>query len=159
VARIEASTHIEVAPARVWEVLTDWESQPQWMQDAHSVTVRTTQREGVGVALRCKMNVAAGLFVADDMVTTDWDDGRLIAIRHTGRLIHGVGAFELRPTPWGTRLVWWEEVEAPFSAVGEAVAELAVVPVIRRRFRSSLAALKRLCESPGATPGATEAPE
>jgi carbon monoxide dehydrogenase subunit G len=147
-ARIEASTHIEADPARVWEVLTDWESQPRWMADARVVTVRSDHRRGPGVVLRCMTNVAVGVVVADDMVITEWEEGRLVGVRHTGRLIRGVGAFELHPTAWGTRFLWWEEVDPPFGGLGEMLTTLAVAPAVARLFRSSLAALKRVCEPP-----------
>jgi hypothetical protein len=118
------------------------------MADARSVTVRGPQRQGVGVALRCMTDLAGGLVVADGMVTSEWEEHRLVGVRHTGRLIRGVGAFELEPTAWGTRLDWWEEVDPPFGGLGEAVTSLAIVPRVQRLFRSSLANLKRLCEQP-----------
>lgn len=151
-ARIEATTHVEASPARVWQVLTDWEEQPRWMADARSVIVTSPEREGVGVVLRCRTVIAAGLVITDEMVTTDWQPERVLAVRHLGRLIRGVGAFELSPTPHGTRLLWWEEIDPPLGALGEAVATLLVVPWVRRVFRTSLAGLKRVCESAGVHP-------
>lgn len=151
-ARIEATTHIEAEPARVWEVLVDWERQPRWMRDARSVTVQSPHREGVDVVVRCRTDIAGGLVVNDDMVTTEWKEPEVMAVRHVGRLIRGVGAFELSPTPYGTRFTWWEEVDAPFGPLGEAVANVALVPAVRRVFRSSLAALKRVCESTSIRP-------
>lgn len=166
-ARIEATTHIEADPARVWEVLVDWEGQARWMRDAHSVTVLSPQREGVGVIVRCRTNLLGGirqaggaqprrrgglLTVTDDMVTTEWEEPRVIGIRHLGWVIRGVGSFELAPTAHGTHFTWWEEVDPPLGFVGEAVTTVAAVPFVQRVFRSSLAALKRLCESTAARP-------
>lgn len=157
-ARIEVTTHIEADPERVWEVLVDWEGQSRWMRDAHSVTVLSPHREGVDVVLSCRTDIIGGLrgarrpggsllLVDDEMVITEWDRPRVIGIRHLGRVIRGVGAFELSPTPHGTHFTWWEEIDAPLGPVGEAVATVAVVPVVRRVFRSSLAGLKRVCEA------------
>jgi hypothetical protein len=67
-------------------------------------------------------------------------------VRHTGRLIRGYGAFDLEPTPSGTRVVWWEEVDPPLGPVGEALTSMVVVPVANRVFQASLARLKALCE-------------
>lgn len=151
-ARIEATTHIEADPQRVWEVLVDWETQPAWMRDARSVEVLSDHREGVDVVVRCRTAIAAGIVVTDDMVTTEWEEPRTIGIRHTGWLIRGVGAFELAPTKNGTHFTWWEELSLPLGPLGEAVGTLAVVPPVRRVFRASLAGLKRVCESSSVRP-------
>lgn len=152
-ARIEASTHIEAPPERVWEVLVDWETQPRWMVDARSVEVTSANRAGPDVTLRCRTNILAGVVVTDPMVVTEWDEPRVLGVRHTGTVVRGVGAFELEPTPHGTALIWWEEAGVPFSAVGEFVADLVVVPWVERIFRRSLAGLKRIAESDSVRPG------
>lgn len=152
VARIEATTHIEADPKRVWEVLTDWEEQPRWMTDARSVTVLGPEREGLGVVVRCQTSIAAGLVVKDDMVVTEWEPGRAMGVRHLGWIIRGVGAFELEPTRSGTRFTWWEEIEAPLGGLGEAVTQTVVAPLVGRVFRASLAGLKRVCESSAVRP-------
>jgi uncharacterized protein YndB with AHSA1/START domain len=151
-ARIEATTHIEAPPHRVWAVLTDWEAQPRWMRDARSVTVLSPHREGVDVTIRCMTDIAAGVVVTDDMVTTEWVEDEVLGVRHLGGLIRGVGAFELEPTRQGTRFVWWEEVDPPLGALGEAVTGAAIVPMVERVFRASLADLKRVCETESVRP-------
>jgi uncharacterized membrane protein len=145
VARIEVMTHVEAPPERVWAVLTDWERQADWMVDASRVTVLSDKREGVGVALRCRTNIL-GATVDDDLEVTEWEEPAILGVRHLGRLIRGAGAFEIHATPHGSRVVWWEEAQAPFGAVGDAVAGLAVVPWATRVFRRSLARFKRLAE-------------
>jgi hypothetical protein len=146
-ARIEASTVIKAPVERVWDVLINWEGQPRWMVDARSVTVLSSHREGLDVVLRCRTGIASGLAITDDMVTTKWVDHATVGVRHLGPLIRGVGAFELEPTPEGTRFVWWEEFDPPLGRVGELVAGAAVVPLVNWVFRSSLARLKALCEA------------
>lgn len=153
-ARIEAHTHIEAPPERVWEVLLDWEGQSRWMQDAKDVEVLTEHREGLGVTLRVKTDIAAGIVVTDDMTTVEWVEHQRIGMRHLGRIIQGVGAFELEPTPHGTYFTWWEEVAVPFGDLGHAVAEFVFGYTVERVFRRSVAALKRVCESPAVRPDA-----
>lgn len=150
-ARIEATTHIEAEPARVWEVLVDWESQPLWMKDARSVTVLSPHREGPGVVLRCQTNIA-GAVVRDDMTVSEWEPERILGMRHLGLVIRGVGAFELEPTRVGTQFTWWEEIEVPLGGVGEALAQTLIAPLVVRVFRQSLAGLKRVCESSAVRP-------
>jgi uncharacterized protein YndB with AHSA1/START domain len=150
-ARVQSTTHVEAPAERVFAVLSDWQAQPLWMRDARSVEVRGDARTGVGVRLRRRTDILAGIVVNDDMVTTAWTDDRLIAVRHTGRIIGGVGAFELTPTAYGTRIEWWEEIDPPLGPLGEAVATLAV-PWFTRVFRASLAGLKRVCESTSVRP-------
>jgi uncharacterized membrane protein len=146
-ARIEVSTVIEAPVERVWDVLTDWEAQPRWMVDARSVTVLTPHREGRGVVLSCRTAIAGGLAVNDRMVTTEWLERSKIGVRHLGPLIRGIGAFDLEPTPEGTRFRWWEELDPPLGRLGDLVARMVVVPAVARVFRSSLVRLKALCEA------------
>ncbi len=150
-ARIEVMTHIEASPERVWAVLTDWEAQPTWMVDARSVEVTSDHREGVGVVLDCLTDLA-GFVVMDRMETIEWDESRVIGVRHLGPLVRGVGAFELLPTDWGVHFTWWEELDPPLGPVGELGATLLVVPFVRRTFRRSIGNLKRLCESQAVRP-------
>lgn len=158
-ARIEERVRIDASLDHVWAVLTDWEGQARWMGDARSVTVLTPRREGLGVIIRAETDLL-GVIVNDDMEVTEWrvpggsrDPGAVIGIRHLGRLIRGVGAFELEPLPDGaTRFTWWEEIDVPFGALGDAAAGVVVVPWVSRVFRGSLGALKRVCEEP-ARPG------
>jgi carbon monoxide dehydrogenase subunit G len=151
--RVSVDTHIEASPERVWEVLVDWESQPRWMVDARAVEVVGDRREGVGTRLRCPTVLAPGVVVADLLDVVEWDRPRTLGVRHAGPVICGVGAFELRPTGRGTHVVWWEEADPPMGwlgALGGALAE----PVLRKRFRRSLAGLKRVAEQRSVRPPA-----
>ena len=145
-ARIEVVTHVEAPPERVWDVLTDFERQGEWMADVRAITMLNEQREGVGVKVRCHTDIL-GFVVRDDMVVTEWDPPSVLGVRHLGRLIAGIGAFELTATPLGTHVTWWEEAEVPLGSVGDAAAGLLVVPWVTKVFRRSLAGLKRISES------------
>jgi len=137
----------------VWDVLTRWEDQPTWMLDAKEVHVTSAHREGLGVELRCPTNLL-GLTVQDTMVVTGWEAPRYLEVTHTGRIITGVGAFELSTLPdGGTRIGWWEEVDPPLGVVGELGAQVVALPIIRRIFRRSLRNLAARAESVHATEG------
>ena len=145
-ARIEVVTHVEAPPERVWEVLTDFERQGDWMSDLRDIRVVGDQREGVGVRISCLTDIL-GVAVRDDMVVTEWEPAKALGVRHLGNLIAGVAAFELSPTPYGTRVEWWEEADVPLGSVGNAAAQLTVVPWVTRVFRRNLAGLKRRSEA------------
>ncbi|MEE8599673.1 SRPBCC family protein [Euzebya tangerina] len=156
-ARVEERIHIHRPTGHVWKILTDWESQPAWMQDAKSVTVTSDHRTGVGVTIAVPTNIALGLTVMDEMRVTEWVEEHKIAVTHTGRFIKGSGAFEIQPTvrpagEEGTLFTWWEEIDAPLGALGEAVATYAAGPYVSFIFRRSLRALKRVAESTAVRP-------
>lgn len=143
--------HIHRPVDRVWDVLVDWESQPDWMQDARSVTVTSPHRTGVGVTIDVPTTIALGITVLDVMEVTEWVEHRKISVRHTGRFIKGSGAFEVAPTRLpdggeGTLFTWWEDINAPLGRLGESVATYVVVPIVAFVFRRSLRALKRVAE-------------
>lgn len=145
-ARIEVVTHVEAPPGRVWEVLTDFERQGEWMTDVRRITLPNPEREGVGVVVQCETDIL-GFPVRDDIVVIEWQPQSVLGIRHVGRLIRGVAAFELEPTPQGTHVLWWEEAQLPLGGLTDPVAQLLVVPWVTRVFRRSLAGLKRIIES------------
>jgi hypothetical protein len=136
--RLDLHQDTTASRAVVWDVLTRWEEQPRWMLDAKEVHVTSPHREGLGVELRCPTNLL-GFTVQDTMVVTGWEEGRLLEVTHTGRIITGKGAFELSDRPeGGTRIGWWEEVDPPLGVIGELGAQVFVLPIIRRIFRRSL---------------------
>lgn len=150
-ARVEERVHIHRPVHRVWDLLIDWESQPEWMQDAKTVTVTSPHRTGVGVTIDVPTNIALGITVLDVMEVTEWEHQRKIAVRHTGRVIKGSGAFELASTRLpggseGTIFTWWEDIDAPLGQVGDLVARYTAVPIVSFVFRRSLRALKRVAE-------------
>ncbi|MFP5309504.1 MAG: SRPBCC family protein [Actinomycetes bacterium] len=143
--RLEVSVPCAAPRDVVWDVLVDWERQPEWMLDAKAVHVLSEQREGVGVTIRCPTNLM-GVTVQDVMRVTGWRHGEYVEVTHLGKVITGTGAFELVDDGDGTRIDWWEEVDPPLGALGEWGASTFVLPVIRRIFTRSLTNLAGLAE-------------
>lgn len=145
--RLEIEVPVDAPRATVWDVLTQWERQSDWMLDAQAVEVLTPDRQGVGVTIRVPTSLL-GVPVEDVMRVTRWEDERLLEVVHLGRIITGTGAFELQDDPrtGGTILTWWEEVDPPLGAVGEWGASALVLPVLERIFRRSLGNLAKLAE-------------
>ena len=153
--RLELTQHIQAPPPVVWQVLTTWERQPEWMLDAKAVHVLTPERTGEGVTIRCPTNLL-GITVQDVMRVTAWEQERLLEVTHLGRIITGSGAFELHAEGEdATVLTWWEEVDPPLGALGEWGASTLVLPILRRIFSRSLNNLAALAEAEGqaARPG------
>ena len=149
--RLELTQHVQAPPRVVWQVLTAWERQPEWMLDAKAVHVLTPQRMGVGVTIRCPTNLM-GVTVQDVMRVTGWEAERRLEVTHLGRIITGSGAFVLEPEGEdATVLTWWEEVDPPLGALGEWGASTLVLPILRRIFSRSLNNLAQLAEAEGAS--------
>ena len=145
--RLEVQQKVAARREDVWRTLTTWERQPEWMVDAKAVHVLTPERAGEGVTIRCPTNLL-GVTVQDVMRVTGWREPSYLEVTHLGRIITGVGAFELEELPDGrTRLVWWEEIDPPLGAVGAWGAQRLVLPVLRRIFARSLANLAALAEA------------
>lgn len=144
--RLEVETTIDAPIQQVWDVLVDWEAQREWMLDAKDVTVVTPHRAGHGVTIRVPTSLL-GVPVLDIMRVTGWDPPHRLEATHLGRLIKGVGAFELTTQHDDrTHLLWWEEVVAPLGAVGEFGANVAL-PVLRAIFTHSLSQFKGVVET------------
>lgn len=144
--RISVEQHVRAPRATVWDVLTTWERQPEWMVDAKSVEVITPHRVGEGVTIECPTNLL-GLTVKDIMRVTRWVEGRELEVVHLGKVIKGTGAFELRDEGKGTLVTWWEQIDPPLGKVGALGARLVVAPFTTALFRRSLRGLADVCEA------------
>ncbi len=116
-SRISVSVDAPATPERVFAVLTDWPRHDEWMVltsarvtagDGHSAGSRLVAFSGVG---------PVGFL--DTMEITRWEPPRTVAVRHTGRLVRGIGLFHVLPREdGGSTIVWEEELELPFGPLG-----------------------------------------
>lgn len=105
------------APVEVtWAAATDWDRQGEWML---GTTVRGTEQggRGVGGGLRAVTGIGR-LGVVDTMTITEWDPPRIARVLHTGRVVKGTAAFEVRERPSGSTFLWSETLDLPFGAFG-----------------------------------------
>lgn len=144
--RVEQAVTVAADRRRVFDVLADWERQAEWMVDALAVEVLTPQRQGVGVTVRCPTRIL-GLVVDDILRVTRFEPPVAIEAVHLGRIITGIGGFELEDAGGGTRVTWWEEVDPPLGRLGERVARLVVRPLVAWTFGRSLRRFKDLVEA------------
>jgi hypothetical protein len=116
-ARIAVDVLVDAPPQLVWDAITDWPRQSEWML---GTTVRATDLGGVGVGggIEAFTGVGKAGFL-DTMVITEWDPPRRCVVRHTGAVVKGLGIFEVVALPGNrSRFVWAEELDLPLGILG-----------------------------------------
>ena len=90
-APLEITSRVLVAaePARVWQVAMDWSRQREWIW---ATQVRGGAGPGAEVVARTGLGPVG---FTDTMVITEWDPPRRCVVRHTGRVVRGLGIFEV----------------------------------------------------------------
>lgn len=135
---------IEAPPEVVFAAVTDWPAQGRWV-----IGTRVSSdgpADGVGGRFVAFTGVGP-LGFRDPMEITAWDPPRLVAIRHTGRVVRGTGAFEAQVLADGrSRFVWREDIDVPLGALGCAAFALAR-PLLAAMLGRSLLTLAELVES------------
>jgi len=109
------------APAPlVWQYLTDWPRQAEWIPFTRVQTVDAA--DGVGGRIRAWTGLGPVGFW-DPMTITSWDvadDGSArCEMLHTGAVVRGDAEFAVRPRgPKACTFVWWEHLEIPGGRLG-----------------------------------------
>ena len=138
---------IEVAaPARVvWEYVTDWPKQGEWIPGTRVEVI--DEGHAVGGRIRAWTGVGR-LGFWDTMTITAWsveDDGSArCEVLHTGKVVRGTGEFAVMPHgPDRCTFLWGERLILPFGRLGavawklasplaEAVVDLSLRRMVRR---------------------------
>lgn len=148
-AEVVLDVLVDAPQAAVWDALTDWERQGEWML---GTTVRSTGRggdspgRGVGAGLEAFTGVGPLGFL-DTMVITLWDPPWRCEVLHTGRVVRGTGVFEVLSLPSDrSRLVWSEQLVLPLGWAGRLGFPL-VAPVFAAGVNASLRKLARAVEA------------
>jgi uncharacterized protein YndB with AHSA1/START domain len=149
-ATSEITVSVDVdAPAKiVWDAVTDWEAQGEWMLGTE---VRVTRGDGVSVGSELAATTGVGpLGVTDTMEIVGWDPPHRATVRHTGRVVRGSGVFTVleRRTDDGreaSTFVWSEQLDLPLGALG-ALGWPLVKPAFAWGVKRSLDVLARRCE-------------
>ena len=121
--RIRVGTVLPATTERVWDDVRDLGSHVEWMADAEAIRFTSEQRSGLGTTFECDTRIGPFRTV-DRMEITEWVDGRLIGVRHTG-LVAGTGRFQLKPDgvhQRSTRFTWEENLAIPWLLGGPLVA-------------------------------------
>lgn len=134
---MKVATTIDAPPPKVWSRLADLGSHVEWMADADAIRFTSLQRQGPGTSFECDTRV--GPFrLTDRMEVVEWEEGRLIGVRHRG-LVTGSGRFTLERLDRGRRtgFTWEEQLAFPWRLA---------TPVLAAIWRRNLGRLKRLVE-------------
>ena len=75
---------------RVWSALVDWELHGEWM-----LLTRASGGAAVGESIEAFTGIGRVGFL-DRMTIVVWEPPRRAVVRHTGRVVRGSGAFEVR---------------------------------------------------------------
>lgn len=132
---------------RVWDILTDIEGQPRWMDEMKAVRILTRPPTRVGTKAEGDIRIL-GIEVLDPITITAFDRPTRFAIHHEG-LFSGEGVMELEATgPGGagptTTARWTETIVPPaFPHLGAFLMR----PILQSIFQNDLANLRRLIES------------
>jgi len=98
-------------PEVVWELITDWEHQGDWMLEATDFEVVGTQRQGVGVEAEATVRIGP-IRTRDRVRVSMWEPPRILVLDHLG-WVKGAGEIQMVPIREGTRLRWRETLFAP----------------------------------------------
>lgn len=125
----------------VWELITDWEHQGDWMLEASDFLVTSEHREGVGVEALATIRIG-GIRTRDRVRVSTWEPPECLVIEHLG-WVRGHGDIRLTAADADTRIVWLETLQAPLGMVGHLGLRL-FAPLMRRIFRRDLRVLRGL---------------
>jgi carbon monoxide dehydrogenase subunit G len=140
-AELVVTCDVAAPRERVWEVLVDWDQHDRWM-----FLTRATGGDAVGDSIEAFTGIGRVGFL-DTMTNTVWAPPHRAVVRHTGRLVRGSGAFEVRETaPGCSRVVWSEWVDLPFGALGRLGWPL-VRPLLKAAVSFSLRRLANYVET------------
>jgi uncharacterized protein YndB with AHSA1/START domain len=118
VFEIAEQVTVYARPSRVWEALTAWDLQSEWVLGTR---VYATDLEGraVGGGLTAITGVGP-LSFTDTMVITEWSPPSVCRVRHTGRVVRGTASFEVAADGPNRAVVTWSEfIAPPLGRVGE----------------------------------------
>ena len=138
--QITIETELNAPPNVVWADISDLKSHVEWMHDARSITITSTQTQGVGTTFSCLTKVGP-IRLTDQMEITEWQENQVMGVRHKG-LVSGEGRFTLSATESNTtRFVWSETLKFPWW-LGASLGEKIGQAILGRIWKRNLELLK-----------------
>ena len=122
---ISSQVLVQATPQQVWDLAMDWQRQGDWMPG-------TWVRGGAGIGAGVTARTGIGpLGFTDTMVITEWEPPRRCVVRHTGKVVRGLGIFEVVPQGQQTEFRWTELLDLPIPGAA-ALGRWTVAPLARR---------------------------
>lgn len=142
---LEMQATMHAPPEVIWDLITDWERQGDWMLEASDFVVTSAHREGLGVEAEATIKIA-GITTRDRIRVGGWEPPRHLAIEHLG-WVSGRGEIHVFPSgPARSRVFWREELHPPLGILG-ATGLSVFKPVMKHIFDRDLDVLARLAAS------------
>lgn len=134
------------APAQaVWEAITDWPAQGQWMLGT-KVWVTHGDGQSAGSTLAAYTGIKPLGFL-DTMTITRWEPPVRCDVIHTGRVVRGTGTMAVSDLGNGrSEFHWSEDLDLPLGIIGQLGFPL-VKPFFVAGVRASLEKFARLVEA------------
>jgi hypothetical protein len=125
-ALVKAEASVDAPAGLVWDYVTDWPRQGEWIPFTR--VERVDAADGVGGRFRAWTGIGPVGFW-DTITITVWeehpDGSARCEIMHTGRMVHGDAEFSVVPTGPSTCTVGlWEHLDVPGGPVGALVWRL-----------------------------------
>ena len=146
-SRVELTVPVDVdVPAAVlWDAVTDWPGQGEWMLGTRIEVDGPGDGRHVGATFRAFTGVGP-LGVWDPIEVVEWDPPKRCVVRHLGKVVRGDGVFEVVELgPARSRFLWSELLDLPLGALGRTGWPL-VRPVFRAGVERSLRTMARQTE-------------
>jgi hypothetical protein len=141
VAELVVRQDVDAPAELVWSALVDWELHGDWM-----LLTRASGGAAVGESVEAFTGIGRLGFL-DRMTIVVWEPPHRAVVRHTGRVVRGSGAFEVRElSPGRSTVVWSEWVDLPLGVLGRAGWPL-LRPLLRAGVSFSLRRLARHVEA------------
>jgi len=148
--RLQREVEIAAPAARVWDYVTDWPRQEEWIPKTR--VEKLDDAAGVGGRFRAWTGLGRVGFW-DPMTITSWersaDGGGVCEVLHLGAVVKGEGEFGVVAVDEHTsRFVWAEMLVVPFGRVG-AVGWRLARPVVERLIDVGLRRMRDRVEQAG----------
>ncbi len=153
-ARLRREIEVGVPAGALWDLVTDWPRQQEWVPATRVEAVAGPTR-AVGERFRAWTGLGPPtrhIGFWDPMTVTGWcppegpDQPGWCEVLHTGRLVRGVGQLAVTPCgPGRSRMVWFEGVDLPAGPLGRG-AWVLLRPLVARGVDLALRRLRTLAE-------------